>query len=495
MNTLKGRAVRFRRVRVMVRIHAWITASVLFVYALLGFLWGPSFFVDNLRATWSALADEVTVSATVPAPPVSPVVTAESTCPSGALAVQLEWADDSGATSFDVYRDSSLLVSGIADSAYTDTNVSAGTSYSYVVIASGPMGSGTALSDPVSIVTSSSCLTSLVPTVSIVSVAGTDVSSSSSVSVSSEEPTVTGTSNMPNASVSVSLVGESSVYATLTTNSNGYWEWTPTVALSSGSYTLTVTVTHPLHALQTASDTIELTISSSSGSDGDRGGTKKKKKKPAVMFTPLPTYHVPPSTAVPSFTAPEKLQGTVSGSPVSVSLAVTNPGEWVFQWRTLETVLRINQLDRMFEGNSGEVFYVIRDALGNNVLERSRSVVVRRGGEYREAIDIPREWKSGDYHIVARLHVGSVDVEAEALFRVVELPLFDMGGGILVTWNDAMRFFGWASFGALLWLLMLLLLFVREYWLFLHSSVRVTEETFSRHGFFGSKNRKGVYRS
>lgn len=495
MNTLKERAVRFRRVRVMVRIHAWITASVLFTYALLGFLWGPSFSVDDFRSLWSALADEVTVSAIVPAPPVPPVVTAESTCPLGALAVYLDWADDSGATSFDVYRDSSLLVSGIASSEYTDTNVDAGTSYEYIVVASGPMGSGTASSDPVSIVTSSSCLTSLVPTVSIVSVAGTDVSSSSSVSVSSEEPTVTGTSNMPNASVSVSLVGESSVYATPTTNSNGYWEWTPTAALSSGSYTLTVTVTHPLHPLQTASDTIELTISSSSGSDDDHGGTKKKKKKPAIMFTPLPTYRVPPSTTIPSFTAPEKLQGTVPGSPVSVSLAVMNPGEWVFQWRTLETVLSIDQLDRMFEGSSGEISYVIRDASGNNVLERVQSIAVRRGGEYREAIDISRDWKSGDYHMMARLHVDSVDAETEVLFHVVELPLFDMGGGTLVTWNDAMRFLGWALLGAILWLLVLLLLFVREYWLFLHSSVRVTEETFSRHGFFGSKNRKGVDRS
>lgn len=495
MNTLKERAVRFRRVRVMVRIHAWITASVLFAYALLGFLWGPSFSVDDFRSLWSALADEVTVSATVPAPPIPPVVTAESTCPSGALAVYLDWADDSGATSFDVYRDSSLLVSGIASSEYTDTNVDAGTSYEYIVVASGPMGSGTASSDPVSIVTSSSCLTSLVPMVSIVSLAGTDVSSSSSVSVSSEEPTVTGTSNMPNANVSVSFVGESSVYATLTTNSNGYWEWTPTAALSSGSYTLIVTVTHPLHPLQTASDTIELTISSSSGSDDDHGGTKKKKKKPAIMFTPLPTYRVPPSTTIPNFTAPEKLQGTVSGSPVSVSLAVTNPGEWVFQWRTLETVLSINQLDRMFEGSSGEISYVIRDASGNNVLERVQSIAVRRGGEYREAIDIPRDWKSGDYHMMARLHVDSVDAETEVLFHVVELPLFDMGGGILVTWNDAMRFLGWALFGAILWLLVLLLLFVREYWLFLHSSVRVTEETFSRHGFFGSSSRKEVDRS
>jgi hypothetical protein len=76
----------------MVRIHAWITASVLFVYALLGFLWGPSFSVDDFRSLWSALADEVTVSAIVPAPPVPPVVTAESTCPLGALAVYLDWA-------------------------------------------------------------------------------------------------------------------------------------------------------------------------------------------------------------------------------------------------------------------------------------------------------------------------------------------------------------------------------------------------------------------
>lgn len=493
MSSLRQCTVRSRRIRLMIRIHAWATTGILFVYAFLGFLWGPTFSFADFRATWSAFADDVTVSATVPAPPIVPVVTADTACPLGTLSVSLDWADDSGATSFDVYRDSALLVSGLTDSEYADTNVSAAVDYSYVVVAYGPMGAGVASSDPVVVSTPSDCIASLTPTLTIVTVAGTDVSLRSSVSVSDRTPTLTGTSNMPNASISVSLVGKSSVYATFLTNSNGYWEWTPTSSLPSGSYVLTVTVTHPLYSLQTASDTLTLTITSSSSSDGDDDHDKKKKKKPAVALVSLPTYHAPPMSSSER-TLPERLQGAMPGMPVSISLAVANTGGWVFQWRTLETVLTINQLDPSLEGSVGEVSYVVRNALDEGVFESSHSTVVHRGGDYREAIAIPREWMSGDYRVSARLHVGTVDVEAEAPFRVVELPLFDMGGGIVVTWNDAVRFFGWASLWSILLLLLLLLLFVREYWLYAHASRFVSEEALLERGFFGARRGKEVNR-
>ena len=111
-------------------------------------------------------------SAIVPPPPSSPVVSISAICPVDTLFVSLEWDDDPGATLFDVYRDSMLLVSGLVDSEYIDTGVSASTTYSYVVVAYGPMDPGVASSVAVSVTTPSGCLELLTPTLDIVTVAG-----------------------------------------------------------------------------------------------------------------------------------------------------------------------------------------------------------------------------------------------------------------------------------------------------------------------------------
>jgi hypothetical protein len=85
-----------------------------------------------------------------------------------------------------------------------------------------------------------------------------------------------------------------------------------------------------------------------------------------------------------------------------------------------------------------------------------------------------------------------MSVVAEVPFRVVELPLFNLGGGMLVTWNDATRFLGWASLWSLLFSLLLLLLFAREYWLYLHSRKHITERDFPGHGLLRSEKGKEV---
>lgn len=481
MKTPKRSTARFRRVQLALRVHAWATASILVFYAFLGFLWGPKFSFADFQETWSAFADDVTVSATVPAPPIAPVVTADAACLSDVLSVSLDWADDSGSTSFDIYRDSVLLVSGLTSSSYIDTTLDPGTEYSYVAVAYGPMGAGVASSDPVLVSTPSDCLSSLSPTLTIVTVAGMDVSLLSGVSISDATPTLTGTSNMPNASVSVSIVGTTSLYATFLTNSNGYWEWTPSTSLSSGDYTLTVTVTHPLYSLQTASDSLTLSVSVSSGSDDDDGGHKKKKKKKSpVVAIASPTYHVPPVSPTFQPSPAEGLSGTIPSAPLSISLGVVNTGGWVFQSRTLETLLSINRLDRSLENQSGDISYTVYDVSHEKVFESTRTIAMRREGEYRETVPIPREWASGDYSVVARLNFNDMDIEGGAPFRVVELPLFDLGGGIIVTWDDALRFLGWVSLGSALSLLLVLLLFIREYRLYLHVARHVSEESFFR---------------
>lgn len=500
MARLKKNERRFRWLRRFCLIHACVTGVVLFSYAFLGFLWGPMFSVSDFREVWRSFADDdVVVSAVVLPPPSVPIVSVEAVCPSGTLFVGLDWPDDEGATSFDVYRDGSPLVSGLTLSEYDDTGVSTDTGYSYVVIAYGPMGPGIATSAPVSVTTPSGCLELLSPVLSIVTVAETNVEGASSVSVSDTTPTVTGTSNMPNASVELSIVGSASVYALFATNVNGYWTWTPTAEIDSGTYTLVVRVTHPLYPLQTASDTLTLTIlpsSSSSDDDDDDGSSSKKKKKRRSSVTlPSPTYRVPPETSVPeSPEVPPAIESIPPFSPAALSLDVVNPGNWVFQWRTLETTLTVDRLDESYEGSEGEIKYRVFDPDGEEVFSVTRLVRVHRGDVFREAIPIPRNWHSGDYRITAHLRTGALTVQTETLFLVVDLPIFDLGGGMMVTWTGALLFLGWTSLWSLLFLLLLLLLFVREYWLYLYSREHVDDSDLPGRGFFRSEKGKGVRR-
>lgn len=496
---VKKQHIRFHRLRTILRVHAWVTGAVCVSYATLAFLWGPSFSVSDFRETWSSFADDVVVSATVPPPPSAPTVTATAACPSNTLVVSLDWSDDPGATSFDIYRDSALLVSGLVDSEYDDTSVAPSTNYAYVVVAYGPMDPGVASSIAVSVTTPSSCLALLSPTLEIVTVGGTNVAGAGSVSVSDTTPAITGTSNMPTASVEISIVGTTSTFALLATNSNGYWEWTPTADIASGSYALTVTVTHPLFPLQTASDTMTLVILAPEEDDGggddgddDDDGKKKKKKRPAFV-SPAPDRSLPKEEMVPESPAPPRLIEETPNVPFArLSIDVLNPGNTVFQSRTLDVSLSILELQSSFEGKNGEVVYTILDSERRKVSSVSREVTLRGGAEFREAISIPRDWDAGDYLVSVRLRVGEASIITEASFRVVELPLFDLGGGMLITWNDVTRFLGWASLWSLLFLLLLLFLFVREYWLLLYAREHITERDLPGHGFFRSEKRKEV---
>lgn len=133
------------------RIHFWLLFFSFVTYTLAGFALGPGFFKADFLDRLQALADDViVVTATVLGPPAEPIVTATPVCVSGAPRIVLDWADDEATDTWDIERDTLPLVTGLTSSTYTDTAVTANTTYEYVVTANGPMAPGTAISDPVS---------------------------------------------------------------------------------------------------------------------------------------------------------------------------------------------------------------------------------------------------------------------------------------------------------------------------------------------------------
>jgi hypothetical protein len=239
----------------MARLHFWVTFFSFFLYLGLGFTLGPDFFYSDIKQKLFAFGDDtIAITAVVPPPPSSPVVTATPSCVAGAPRIALDWANDPGADFWDIDRDSAPLTTGVTVSQYVDTAVVPNGTYTYVVTAYGSMGPGSAVSNPV-VVTALDCPNLLPPaTVRIETLGDKNVSEArQNVDLSRRRPKVTGTTNVANAIIDI-VVTNPTIRARTTANTNGYFEWIPPMKLDTGNHLLEVKATDPNDATRTATD-------------------------------------------------------------------------------------------------------------------------------------------------------------------------------------------------------------------------------------------------
>jgi hypothetical protein len=75
---------------------------------------------------------------------------------------------------------------------------------------------------------------------------------------------------------------------------------------------------------------------------------------------------------------------------------------------------------------------------------------------------------------------------------VAALPILQLGGGTTITYAELMRNLGWVTFFLIIFLLLWLLMFIREYKLYLQAVRHIAEQQLERAGFFSK--RRGVVR-
>lgn len=434
-----------------------VTMGVYFVLAF----FDPGLLSYDLRQKFRALADDtITITATVLDPPVTPVVTATALCnqTTGILSVSLDWADDVNTYTYSIDRDSLTLVSGLATSAYTDTGVSVGTTYEYVVTASGPMGPGFATSLPVSATTPGVCeVTAPPPSVTIVSFGGRNVDSYNGMPrVGDRRPIFTGTTSMPNALMLVT-VGTSFV-AQFSANANGYWEWKPPYGVPSGSQTFSVTATDPLDSTREATATLRFDILKRDDTGG--GGSKA----PA--------------------TAPGK-SGTETGIaiPIQFVLTVKNEGDQVLQGETLHTEIIIGTLASRYDQIVVPIRYSVLDENQNLLFSETKRTLLAKGAVIESALPIPMYLAPGAHFVQAEILLDSLNISRVAPFQVTEFPLIGLMSGESLTYADVIDSLGWIVFFFLLLLFLWLFLFIREFALYLQGDGEVTEYDLERAGF------------
>ena len=446
------------RIRKLARAHGLLTMLVFSVYFSAGFFLHPSFLVSDVREKVSAIADTLTVFARVLAPPVKPVVTATSVCVSGGPAIVLDWADDENSVSYDIARDSLPLSTGVVVSGYTDTVLSLGQTATYVVTALGPMGPGFNDSDPVTATALSECDSDILPTIEIQTAMGRNiVGVTERQQTTDRNPRFTGVTNLPGARIDIRAVSSrETIEATVFANSNGYFAWSYAGRFDFDPYNVTFTATDITDSALTVSQTVKIRI-----------------EKEELSASGKPQI----STVVPQ--TPEKPIETRSALDMTLRVSGTefHSGDW------LGTTLSVSSLSQDLVGDQAAASFMIVDGDGKVIDRETEEVVLRSGLDIEHRFRIPYGMTDKEYRLVAEIATEGHRSVREATFRVLELPLFKLGGET-VTYEQAVSQVGWISFVSLFLFFWWLLLFLREYYLYSQSDRHIDGHDLHKAGYY-----------
>lgn len=470
---MRSKKKLFRNIwlRKLLKIHSALTILFLGAYLVLAFL-DPGLLSYDLRQKYQALADEaITVAATVLGPPAKPIVSATAQCDSntGTLSVALDWADDTNTSTYDVDRDSLPLITGLVTSGYTDLNVAVGTTYEYEVTAYGPMGPGFATSDPVLVTTPTECVITVAdPTVNIISFGGKAVAGYDEVPrVHNRRPIFSGTTNMASATMQVVVGPTDSLIATFPANANGYWEWKPPVGLSSGTQVFTVTAIDPNNVTRQASASLTFRIKQKDDEKEDANTMNKA---------------TPPSRGV--------IEQPQQPSPIDFSLSIEKQDKTVWRGEPLHLLFFTKYLTKQYDNTNIPLRFSIINEEGNVVVSFTDEELLHRERQIRKQLNIPSYVVAGKYGVQVEFLFDHVNVSQVEHFLLLESPLIQLGGGLVVTYPEVIRYLGWVTLTLLVLLLLWLLLFMREYGMYLQAARHITERHLRKAGFL--TKRKGA---
>jgi len=473
---LSQTAIRLKKIA---RFHVIATVALFVLYVGLSAIYSPEFLLSDIRSKFSAVADGViTVTAKVLAPPVKPIVTGTADCSNGNLSISLAWSADENSYSFNIDRDDNPLITGLSNPTYQDNAISINNSYSYVVTAIGPMGPGFAASDPVVVTTPSECNVPLpAPAVAITTIGSKNIDGlGKNITTTDKRPIFSGTSNIPNAIIDISILSALEISGQTIANLNGYWTWSPPQDISLGDHTLFVTATDPLDSSRTATDQLDFTAVENNTGESNNNSNSNSNSSSPHRSSRQNIHQVPQENPVQN--------------PLSFSLSLAN--NKIFQGKQLQPLIHIDKLAPAYAGANADINYKIIDQKGNELFALSEKSILSQGKTIAQDVQLPRYIQEGHYRLQTEIVFDIFSVSKEIYFDVTARPLIDLGAGVIVTYPELLSRLGTISFYSLLFLLLWLILFAREYWMYLHALRHVTERGLERLGMLGIKKRKGV---
>lgn len=418
------------------------TATLLTLYSAAGLVAGPNVLKNDLGEKYGKVLGTVNMSVLVRGTPVEPVVTVTDGCSGAYPYLDLDWVDDIGVDTFDVYRNGGLLVSGLTQSSYRDSNVNANTAYNYYVFASGP--AGTNQSDAVEGRTIE-CYTPPPPpppaAIDRIIIGGIDLTNFHCCPVITQtKPVFSGATNIPKAKVAVGIQsGRRGFVSTFSANENGYWSWKSRSKLSKGLKMFYLTISDP--------DDPGRTVSTSSRFRIAKKKTSKKVQKKCAGGVILDDI----IAGIHPFFANHLFK-----------LAVGNQSKIVYSGEVLG-----------FSQSLGVPYELaVSDDQGNIIYRENKNP---DGQKDTGELKIPGNLGPGEYKLIAGYSGEDSQISAEDDFEIVEKPLLVLGSDREITRRQIVSNLGWAALFSLGLLGIFLLLLLFEYHLSKRALFQITE--------------------
>lgn len=448
----------YTKLKIFIEAEAILSAVALFVFFIFSLISWQISSGDFLSNKYHSAASASLFSQRIYGPPIAPVVSLGTSCDGTTPRVAVDWGEDEDATTFDVYRNGSVLVTGLTSTSYYDNNVDVSTAYLYYVIAHGPAGDTTSAIESV---TTSDCGTGVEEQeISVITFDGENVQNPNvEYDTTNRRPQITGTTTIENALIDIQLYGASTSFAVTTANATGYWHWTPVSNLSYGDYVMYLTATNPSNTAQTASRVFVFEIEREEDDDDedeDDGGDV--------------TSQVIPGGAVPVDVEPspgETTQKPQAEKPLNFSLVVINEGGKVSGGEDLKLRLVVLDVAKNFEGKKAKLNISIVDSLEQELSRDSFDLRLYSGQKLEKKIKIPCPEKEGEYIIRAEILVDQQRISKEEIAHVSrgddcpegETGLIAAGSTLesICTFTD---WLGWIVIALFLLLLILIILFL-----------------------------------
>jgi hypothetical protein len=456
------------------KIHASLTLFCLIFYSVLGIFGGPELMLKDVGQKYQALA-ATHISLKVISFPTKPLVSIAANCSGGTAYIRLDWPNDISSDTYDIYRDGQILVSGLIDNYFIDTSVQALTTYTYYVIAHGQMGN--IQSDDAG-ATTDDCYVAPPVTGQIITLDGKNLSRyDGTPEITERQPEFSGITNIPNALIEITLYSGPIITTTTTANSNGYWYWAAPVNLDYGEHTLYLTFRDPDDSGRFLQITQEFMVHKKSSSEekketeefsvGPSSTTNFISSKPT---TENPTTELPPIITEPSF-------------PFKIYLAVKNPEKILFAGDSLEIETKFIKTGSL--SNDSRVKYEILDASQKVIESWETDVPSGSQNTLKKIILLPKLMPKGTYTIRASLIFDGKTMSAEDFFIVKEFPIFNLSGGLIITYPMLLSNLGWIVFYLLLLLMIFIILALIEHYQSNQSKIHIDEQMLKQRGIIG----------
>lgn len=467
--------------RLLVKLYAAATVFLLFFYCLITSVFDPGFLARDIENKYAKAAD-ISMLMRIVGPPEKPIVRTSSSCKNGVSTANLSWNVIMDADTYNIYRDGSLLVSGIEENNYEDNSAISGKSHTYTVEAVGTL--GTAESEEV-MVAIRSCPILPKPSCKITEITSKKGYSRGVSVINSRKPTFSGSTNIPFAKITI-IVHSRTISGTTVANENGYWSWPLPEEADLGRHNIAVSIIDQSDTNRSASYSMDFEIVEENNKSDEERETDDSTKNGVISTNNLIEKT---STLEQQFntTRPESSYSEIKDAPKMLLSNLKTSNDPIYAGKDLA-------FDIHLEGNSSseemKVRYSIVDKNGNTLVEKRDIWINDFSNSLSGKLKLPRLAKEGKYFLSITALNEKFAANSITPIEIKQDEIISLYGSIGLTLLDIMNEMNFVIKIMLIILVSLTVLLSLEHIEAAGAVIQITEDILQKKGFF--RGRKEV---